>query len=136
MTSLPQRTSIFARALLVFVRAYRLLLSPILPPACRFEPTCSRYAEEAVRVHGAWRGTWLTLGRLLRCRPGGGKGYDPVPIPRRTNGTEQLGDGDRPLGPTAHSPVSSSGASSPPPSAPSASPPDSAGGVSSNSSRL
>ena len=73
------RPGLFARALLLAVRAYRLLLSPLLPPSCRFEPSCSRYAEEALRVHGAARGTWLTLRRLLRCRPGGGSGYDPVP---------------------------------------------------------
>ena len=47
---------------------------------CRFHPTCSEYAIEALDTHGAWRGGWLTIRRLLRCRPGGGHGYDPVPI--------------------------------------------------------
>lgn len=48
-------------------------------PACRFEPTCSHYAAEAIEVHGAAQGTWLAVRRLARCRPGGGTGYDPVP---------------------------------------------------------
>ena len=61
-------------------RAYKLVISPLLPPGCRFEPTCSRYAEEAVRRHGARRGTVLALKRLGRCRPGCEGGYDPVPI--------------------------------------------------------
>ncbi|MDA1195864.1 MAG: membrane protein insertion efficiency factor YidD [Planctomycetota bacterium] len=68
------------RALLVLLlRIYQAVLSPLLPAACRFEPTCSAYAVEAVTRHGAWRGVWLTCGRLLRCRPGGGGGSDPVP---------------------------------------------------------
>lgn len=58
---------------------YKRVLSPLLPAACRFEPTCSVYAAEAVRRHGAWRGVRLTASRLLRCRPGGGGGHDPVP---------------------------------------------------------
>lgn len=61
------------------VRVYQALLKPLLPAACRFEPSCSAYALEAVRVHGAFRGTWLSLRRLVRCRPGGGFGDDPVP---------------------------------------------------------
>lgn len=61
------------------LRAYRAVLSPIVGPACRFEPTCSRYAEEAVRRHGAMRGSALAVKRLLRCRPGAPGGYDPVP---------------------------------------------------------
>lgn len=61
------------------VHLYRATLKPLLPPACRFEPSCSAYALEAVRLHGALRGGWLALARLLRCRPGGGGGPDPVP---------------------------------------------------------
>lgn len=67
------------RALIACVRFYRRAVSPALPPACRFTPTCSAYAEEALRKYGAGRGTWLTVRRLLRCHPFGGKGYDPVP---------------------------------------------------------
>jgi putative membrane protein insertion efficiency factor len=61
------------------IRAYQLLVAPILPPSCRFYPTCSHYAAEAVAAHGAWGGSRLALRRLLRCHPWGGSGYDPVP---------------------------------------------------------
>jgi putative membrane protein insertion efficiency factor len=62
------------------LRAYKAAVSPWIGPACRFDPTCSRYAEEAVRRFGARRGTSLAVRRLLRCRPGCPGGYDPVPI--------------------------------------------------------
>jgi putative membrane protein insertion efficiency factor len=65
--------------LLLGIAAYRHVLSPLLPAACRFEPTCSAYAWEAIRRHGAVRGLALAARRLLRCRPGGGFGHDPVP---------------------------------------------------------
>ena len=65
------------------VRAYRLFLSPWLGNSCRFQPTCSAYALEALEEHGAIRGSWLAFRRILRCRPGGGHGYDPVPDPKR-----------------------------------------------------
>ncbi len=68
-----------ARVLIGLVRFYRRWISPALPPACRFVPTCSAYAEEALSRHGAARGSWLALRRLLRCHPFGGSGYDPVP---------------------------------------------------------
>lgn len=61
------------------VRLYQLLLSPLLPPACRYFPSCSAYMIEAVRKHGAFKGTFYGLRRLLRCAPWGGHGYDPVP---------------------------------------------------------
>ncbi len=61
------------------VRCYRRWVSPALPPACRFVPSCSAYAEEALTKHGAARGSWLAARRLLRCHPFGGSGYDPVP---------------------------------------------------------
>lgn len=65
--------------LILLVRAYQLLLSPVLPPCCRYSPTCSAYFIEAVRKHGALRGSWLGLRRILRCNPFGGYGEDPVP---------------------------------------------------------
>ncbi len=65
--------------LLWAIRGYRLLCSPLKTPCCRFEPTCSSYALEAVGKHGAWRGLKLIICRLLRCHPWGGSGYDPVP---------------------------------------------------------
>jgi putative membrane protein insertion efficiency factor len=65
------------------IHAYRLALSPLTPPACRFHPTCSAYALEALREHGPVRGIALALRRLARCHPvkwlGGGEGFDPVP---------------------------------------------------------
>jgi putative membrane protein insertion efficiency factor len=79
----PVRPSLPARPLLFLVRIYRTWISPVLPPSCRFEPSCSAYALEALTVHGAFRGIWLTLRRLLRCGPWHPGGWDPVP-PRRT----------------------------------------------------
>ena len=67
------------RALLRLIRIYQALVSPSLGVACRYEPTCSHYAYEAIERHGAWRGVRLAASRLSRCRPGGGGGYDPVP---------------------------------------------------------
>ena len=58
---------------------YRSCISPLTPPSCRFTPTCSQYALEALRRHGAIKGSWLAIKRLLRCNPWGGSGYDPVP---------------------------------------------------------
>lgn len=65
--------------LLIPIYFYRLCISPLLPPSCRFTPTCSEYAVQAIRRHGPFKGTWLAAKRILRCRPGGGSGYDPVP---------------------------------------------------------
>ncbi|WP_205882124.1 membrane protein insertion efficiency factor YidD [Leeia aquatica] len=67
------------RVLLLLIRAYQLLLSSWLPPSCRFSPTCSCYAQEALRRHGALRGSRLTLWRIARCHPWSKGGYDPVP---------------------------------------------------------
>jgi putative membrane protein insertion efficiency factor len=61
------------------LRVYKLGISPLLPHACRFTPTCSDYCREAIERHGAARGLWLGARRLLRCHPLGGKGFDPVP---------------------------------------------------------
>jgi putative membrane protein insertion efficiency factor len=65
--------------LLGAIRVYQSTLGPALPRACRFEPTCSRYAYTAIQRHGALSGSWLTQRRLARCQPFGGSGYDPVP---------------------------------------------------------
>jgi uncharacterized protein len=64
----------------VLIRAYQFTLSPLLGGQCRFEPSCSKYSLEAYREHGAIRGTWLTVRRILRCHPLGPSGYDPVPL--------------------------------------------------------
>lgn len=61
------------------IRFYRKGISPFTPPSCRYTPTCSAYAEEAVERYGALRGGWLALRRVSRCHPWGGSGHDPVP---------------------------------------------------------
>ena len=66
-------------ALVLAVRGYQVAISPLLPPACRYYPTCSHYAVEALERHGALRGGWLALRRILRCHPFRPGGYDPVP---------------------------------------------------------
>ena len=68
-----------ARVLLAIVRGYRILISPIRPPSCRYTPTCSAYAMEAIQTYGAGRGSWLATRRLLRCHPFHSGGHDPVP---------------------------------------------------------
>lgn len=67
------------RVALVAIRAYQLLVSPLFPGCCRFAPTCSHYAAEALERHGFWRGLYLSLRRLLRCHPFHPGGWDPVP---------------------------------------------------------
>ncbi len=65
------------------IHFYRVVISPLVPPACRFQPTCSQYALDALKIHGPLRGSWLALRRILRCHPikalGGASGFDPVP---------------------------------------------------------
>ena len=75
--------------LMAIVRFYRVAVSPWTPPSCRYDPTCSAYALEALERHGAVRGSWLAFRRILRCHPWGGSGYDPVPGPSG----ETSGDG-------------------------------------------
>ena len=67
------------RLLLALIRAYRFVLSPWIGGSCRYWPTCSEYAHEAIELHGAVRGSWLVLGRIARCHPYGAGGVDPVP---------------------------------------------------------
>jgi uncharacterized protein len=67
------------------IRLYQWTLSPLLGPRCRFYPSCSCYAHSAIEQHGAWRGGWLALKRVLRCHPFHAGGYDPVPDKRMTN---------------------------------------------------
>lgn len=67
------------RALIALVRLWQMSFSAILPPSCRFMPSCSAYAIEAMERHGVWRGSKLTIRRLMRCHPWGGSGHDPVP---------------------------------------------------------
>jgi putative membrane protein insertion efficiency factor len=67
------------RLLILLVKAYQALISPHLPPSCRYSPSCSHYAVEALGKYGALKGTWLAAKRILRCHPWGGHGHDPVP---------------------------------------------------------
>lgn len=62
------------------IRFYQKCISPMMPPTCRFQPTCSQYGIEAIQHHGIVKGTWLTIKRILRCHPFSKGGFDPVPI--------------------------------------------------------
>ena len=73
----------FSRLLIAPIRFYQRAISPLLPPACRFTPTCSEYAVQAIEAQGPARGSWLAVRRLARCHPWGGSGYDPVPTNER-----------------------------------------------------
>lgn len=75
-----EQVSLFRRTLIAPVWLYKRILSPWLPPACRFEPSCSVYTMEAIELWGV-RGVWMGLGRILRCHPFQDGGYDPVPRP-------------------------------------------------------
>ncbi len=70
-----------AAPLMVLIGLYQRFISPLLAPRCRFSPSCSAYAMEALERHGFWRGAWLSVWRLLRCHPFTAGGYDPVPDP-------------------------------------------------------
>ena len=71
------------KALLIWlIKGYRTWISPLFPPSCRFQPTCSQYALEAIQSFGPWRGGWLAIKRILRCHPLHPGGYDPLP-PRK-----------------------------------------------------
>lgn len=69
----------FGLFLLFLIRAYQLLISPLLGANCRYSPTCSQYGIEAIRKYGPFKGGWLTIKRLASCHPWGGHGHDPVP---------------------------------------------------------
>ena len=77
---------LFVALLSAPIHFYRAAISPLMPPACRFEPSCSAYALEALKVHGPVKGLWLAARRLSRCHPiswlGGASGFDPVPHPK------------------------------------------------------
>ncbi len=67
------------KTLIRTIGVYQKWISPMTPPSCRFQPTCSEYAHQAIETHGASKGGWLGLRRILRCHPWGGSGFDPVP---------------------------------------------------------
>lgn len=64
---------------LILIKIYQYIISPLLGPKCRYTPTCSQYAEQAIKKHGIFKGTWFTVKRISSCHPRGGSGYDPVP---------------------------------------------------------
>ena len=72
-------SKVFSFIFIFLIRAYKTLLSPILPPSCRYTPTCSEYGLEAIKKYGPFKGGWLAIKRIGRCHPWGGHGYDPVP---------------------------------------------------------
>jgi len=69
----------FGLILIVPIKAYQILISPLLGPSCRFTPTCSQYAVEAIQKYGPLKGSWLAFKRIIKCHPWGGCGHDPVP---------------------------------------------------------
>ena len=78
------------RALLLLIRAYQLVISPLLGPVCRFEPSCSRYAAACLSLHGAWKGSILAVKRIARCHPFNPGGYDPPPPRLDTSGAPSV----------------------------------------------
>lgn len=70
---------IFSFLLIIPIKIYQTIISPLLGPSCRFTPTCSQYAVEAIQKYGPFKGSWLSFKRILKCHPWGGSGYDPVP---------------------------------------------------------
>ena len=72
-------STVIAKIMLGIIWFYRHCISPLLPPVCRYTPTCSQYAVEAIKKYGPFKGGWLAAKRIMRCAPWGGSGYDPVP---------------------------------------------------------
>ncbi len=79
MTLIKTINKLIALPFIVLIKFYQYVISPWLPNACRFNPTCSHYGVDAFKKHGAIKGLWLTIRRIARCHPWGGSGYDPVP---------------------------------------------------------
>lgn len=79
---MSRRPNPLARGAIGAIQLYRAMISPYRPPACRFMPTCSQYAVEALQAHGLWRGSWLAMVRLAKCGPWHRGGWDPIPEPR------------------------------------------------------
>lgn len=73
---------ILGKLFIALIRLYQVAISPYLPPSCRYSPSCSVYGIEAIKIHGPFKGGWLTIKRVVSCNPWGGSGYDPVPEKR------------------------------------------------------
>ena len=76
---MPRNLSFAAHVLLFLQKLYKVTLSPLIGGQCRYLPTCSEYAADCVKLHGAWVGSWMGFARVCRCRPNGGSGFDPAP---------------------------------------------------------
>lgn len=74
---------------ILLIRFYQGAISPFFPPSCRYTPTCSKYGVDAIKIHGPFRGGWLTIKRFSSCHPWGGSGYDPVPEPDKKKKNEK-----------------------------------------------
>ena len=74
---------IMSRLFIWFILVYQKVISPLVGPSCRFHPTCSEYAKEAIETHGLLGGTWLALKRISKCHPLGKSGFDPVPVEKK-----------------------------------------------------
>ncbi|HLD54062.1 MAG TPA: membrane protein insertion efficiency factor YidD [Sediminibacterium sp.] len=72
-------TRMLGYLLIPFIKIYQYIISPVMGPKCRFVPTCSQYGEQALKKYGLFKGGWLLIKRLSKCRPGGGSGWDPLP---------------------------------------------------------
>lgn len=83
-------TKLLKKILILFVKFYQKILSPLCPGVCRYTPTCSQYMIEAIETHGIFKGIWLGTKRILRCHPWGSSGYDPVP-PQKVKSTDKTG---------------------------------------------
>lgn len=79
MNLLNRILKLMAIPLILLIRMYQMFISPMLPPSCRYTPTCSHYTLEALKKYGILKGGWLGIRRISRCHPWGGSGYDPVP---------------------------------------------------------
>ncbi|MFB9120731.1 membrane protein insertion efficiency factor YidD [Bergeyella porcorum] len=84
----PQFNKILITPLVILIRFYQIAISPLLGKNCRYQPTCSTYMIEALRLHGAIKGFWLGIRRIGRCHPWGGEGYDPVPPKQKASGNQ------------------------------------------------
>lgn len=77
--------TLIEKLIITLIKIYKRYISPMLPHACRYTPTCSEYMLQAVQIYGVWKGGYLGLKRLFRCHPFGKSGYDPVPLPKSGN---------------------------------------------------
>jgi hypothetical protein len=82
-------TKIFSRIFIFLVRVYQYTISPLFPPTCRYNPTCSQYSVEAIKTWGAWKGGKMAIKRISSCHPWGGSGYDPVPRKKDVNNSSE-----------------------------------------------